>query len=182
MTKTLSAAVWTTEASWAPALKVVLGSLLIALCAQVVVPLYPVPVTGQTFAVLLVGAVLGSRLGALAALAYLVEGSLGLPVFAGAAWGPAHLFGPTGGYLAGFVLAAGLTGWLAERGWDRGVLSTVAMMTAGTAVLFLPGLLVLNFFVPSGTLLAVGLYPFLIGGAAKILLAAAVLPAAWKLL
>src|ERR687893_2110175 len=101
------------------AVLVVAFSAFVALMAQVAIPLWPVPLTLQTLAVLLTGAALGSRRGTLALLVYLAEGAVGLPVFAGGASGVAYMLGPTFGYLVGFVLAAGLVGWLAERGWDR---------------------------------------------------------------
>lgn len=163
-------------------LLVAAGSLLIALSAWVAVPLpfSPVPVTGQTFAVLLVGSALGARRGAAAALAYLAEGCSGLPVFAGGAAGPHVLVGPTGGYLAGFVLGAFLCGALAERGWDRRVLTTVFSMILGNIAILIPGLLWLARFVGPESTLAMGLFPFLPGDVVKIALAAALLPLAWK--
>jgi len=163
-------------------LLVAAGSVLIALSAYVAVPLpfSPVPVTGQTFAVLLVGSALGARRGAAAALAYLAEGCAGLPVFAGGAAGAHVLVGPTGGYLLGFVPGAFLCGALAERGWDRSVLGTVASMALGNVAILAPGLLWLARFVGSERVLALGLDPFLPGDVVKIALAAALLPLAWK--
>src|ERR1043165_5764123 len=101
-------------------------SLLTALSAQIVIPIGPVPITGQTFAVLLAGALLGSRLGAMAMIAYLLEGASGLPFFAGGLGGVAHLMGQTGGYLIAFPAAAFITGAFAEQGWDRKDLTAVA--------------------------------------------------------
>src|SRR6185437_2179656 len=103
-------------------------SLLTALSAQIVIPIGPVPVTGQTFAVLLTGALLGSRMGAMAMIAYLVEGASGLPFFFGGGSGIAHLLGPTGGYLVAFPAAAFITGAFAEHGWDRKFFSAAAAM------------------------------------------------------
>jgi biotin transport system substrate-specific component len=163
-------------------LRALIGSLFIALCAQVTVPLpfTPVPITGQTLGVLLTGAALGSRLGALAVLAYLAEGFAGLPVFAaGGPPGVARLLAPSAGYLVGFLPAAYLVGWLAERGWDRKVWSTVLAMVLGNLVIYACGLLGLARFVPANGLLAAGLLPFLAGDAIKIALAAAALPGAW---
>ena len=121
------------------ALLVVGFSLLTALCARIVIPLpfTPVPITGQTFAVLLTGAALGARRGAAAIVLYVLEGLAGLPVFAGGASGLARLLGPTGGYLLGFIAAAYLTGTLAERGWDRTVRWAAAAMAAGNVVVYL---------------------------------------------
>lgn len=160
------------------------GSILLALSARVVIPLpfSPVPVTGQTFAVLLMGAVLGSRRGVLAVLAYLVQGVAGLPVFAGGLSGPAVVLGPTGGYLVGFVAAAALTGWLAEHGWDRRVATTVLAMLAGNLAIYAFGVPRLAAFVGWDAALAAGLVPFLVGDAFKIGLAAALLPQGWRLL
>jgi len=164
------------------------GSILIALCTQVAIG-YPVPVTGQTFAVLMAGMLLGSRRGALCVLAYLAEGAAGLPVFAHGKAGLVALFGPTGGYLIGFVAAAYVVGTLAERGWDRKAGTTILAMVLGNLVLYAGGLIWLTCLVhllgkslgDSGVL-AIGLYPFLAGDVLKILLAAALLPTGWKLI
>ena len=164
----------------------VLGaSLVIALSAQVAIqlPFSPVPITGQTMAVLLVGALLGSRRGALAVLAYIAQGLAGLPVFAGGAAGLARLFGPTGGYLVGFVAAAFLVGWLAERGWDRRFGTTLAAMTLGNLVIYGVGAVWLAVFVGGlSRAWSLGVLPFLPGDALKIVLAAVLLPGGWKLL
>ncbi len=160
------------------------GSLLIGLCAQVKVllPFSPVPITAQTFAVLMIGTLLGSWRGSLAVLAYIIEGVVGLPVFA-LGGGFTVLIGPTGGYLVGFVPAAYITGLLAQKGWDRRIGTTILAMVLGNIVIYAFGLLWLcclmgiNRAVP-----AVGLYPFVVGDLLKIALAAAVLPSGWKLL
>ena len=160
------------------------GSLLIALCARITVmlPFSPVPVTAQTFAVLVIGALLGAKRGGLAALAYIIEGALGLPVFA-LGGGFAVLLGPTGGYLIGFIPAAYVTGFLAQKGWDRRIGTTVLAMIFGNIVIYTFGLLWLfRLMGISKTVPAMGLYPFIVGDLAKIVLAAAVLPAGWKLL
>ncbi len=172
---------------------VVLGfSAFVALSAQVslALPFTPVPVTGQTLAVLLAAAALGSRLGMLTMLAYVSEGLAGLPVFAGGAnaWAPSRLpgvpyiLGPTLGYLAGFVAAAAVVGWLAERGWDRTPLRAAGAMLAGQAAIYLLGLAWLARFVPLEAVAAAGLLPFLPGDALKLALASAALPGAWALL
>ncbi len=168
---------------WRDGVLVVAGSVLIALAARVALPLpfTPVPVTGQTFAVLLVGALLGSRRGALSVGLYLAEGALGLPVFAGGASGTARLLGPTGGYLLGFVLAAGLVGHLCERGWDRRVSTTALAMLVGNVAIYLLGLPWLACFVGPEKALPLGLWPFIPGDLMKIALAAGLLPAGWRL-
>ena len=163
---------------------VLAGSILIALSAQVAIPLpfSPVPLTGQTFGVLLVGALLGSRRGLLSVLVYLVEGAAGLPVFAGGLGGFPVLLGPTGGYLLGFAAAAALTGWLAERGWDRRILTTLVAMIAGNLLIYAFGLTRLAAFAGWEAALAAGLLPFLVGDAIKVGLAALLLPQGWRFL
>jgi biotin transport system substrate-specific component len=158
------------------------ASLLTALSAQIAIPVpwSPVPLTGQTFAVLLTGAVLGARRAFLAQALYLVEGASGLPVFAGGASGIVRLIGPTGGYLVAFPFAAALVGALAERGWDRRFLSMAAAMLLSSAIIFASGLAWLSRFVPGETLLAQGLIPFVPGDLIKSALAALVFPWAWR--
>ncbi len=158
-------------------------SLLTAAAAQVVIPIGPIPITGQTFAVLLTGALLGSRLGALAIIAYLIEGASGLPFFVGGHFGFAHLIGPTGGYLISFPAAAYITGAFAEHGWDRRFLSAAAAMAIGSAVILFCGWAWFSFAWHTPPMLALTqtvthLVP---GDIIKILLAAAVLPSGWKL-
>ncbi len=162
---------------------VLAGSILIALSAKIAFPLpfSPVPVTGQTFAVLLTGALLGSKRGVLAVLAYIAEGISGMPVFTGAGAGFAYLLGPTGGYIAGFAAAAGITGLLAEKGWDRNIFTTAMAMAAGSAAIYLFGVMWLSLFV-GGRALNMGLIPFISGDIVKVALAAALLPAGWKLI
>ena len=165
------------------AIVVICGSLILCLSAQVkmYLPISPVPITGQTFAVLMLAALLGSRRGVLAIIAYLIEGASGLPVFAGGI-GPAVLIGPTGGYLVGFVAAAYVVGRLAEMGWDRRVITTIVAMLAGEIALYTFGVCWLAIMTNIRTALVIGLYPFIVGDILKIALAAAVLPAGWKLL
>ena len=158
------------------------GSVVIALCAQIVIPLPIIPITGQTFAVLMAGALLGSRRGSLCILAYLTEGLVGLPVFAMGKFGPAALLSPTGGYLVGFLAAAWVTGFLSERGWDRRVWTTALAMLMGTVCIYAFGLVWLGCLTGSANVLACGLYPFVIGDLLKIILAAFLLPTGWKLI
>jgi biotin transporter BioY len=165
-------------------LLVTTASLLTGLCAQAEIrlPFTPVPVTLQPFAVFLCGAALGSRRGALAMLLYLMEGMAGLPFFAGGAAGAAHLAGPTGGYLLGFVPAAFVIGALAERGWDRSPWPTFLAMGLGSLVLFACGLAQLAQFVGWERLLSVGFFPFVAGDLVKMAAAAGLLPGVWGLL
>ena len=163
----------------------VLGTVALWISARIQVPFYPVPMTMQTFVVLTIGAAFGWRLGGATLLLYLAEGAVGLPVFANTperGIGLAYMVGPTGGYLIGFFLGAVAVGWLAERGWDRRVLTTFAAMTIGTAIIFVPGVLWLGAVVGwDKPVLALGLTPFLPGALFKIALAAAILPLAWRL-
>ena len=164
------------------ALLIVGASLFTALAARIELPVpwSPVPITGQTFAVLLSGAVLGSRRAFLAQALYLIEGAAGLPVFSGGGAGAAFLVGPTGGYLAAFPFAAFLTGALAERGWDRRFLSMLAAMLLGSVVIFALGLAGLSRFLSGERLLSAGLWPFVPGDLIKSTLAALAFPAAWR--
>jgi len=159
-------------------------SLLTALAAQIVIPIGPVPITAQTFAVLLTGALLGSRLGAMAMIAYLIEGATGLPFFAGGTGGLPHLLGPTGGYLIAFPAAAFITGAFAEHGWDRRFFTAAAAMLIGSIVIIVCGCAWFAFLTHTGVAAALRLtvVPFIPGDIIKILLAAAVLPSGWKLL
>lgn len=153
---------------------IVLANVCLVLSAQTAIrlPFTPVPITAQTLAVLMAGALLGRRRGTLAVLAYLAEGAAGLPVFAGGAAGLPHMLGPTGGYLAGFVLAAFLTAWLKERGWGRRLMPALAMLALGNLAIYLPGLLWLTRFVGPEKALALGFFPFLLGDALKLMLGA----------
>jgi biotin transport system substrate-specific component len=167
-------------------------AVLTAAAAQVSVPLpfTPVPLTLQPMVVLLGGAALGSRLGMASQVLYLLAGIAGLPVFAASATlpqGALRLLGPTGGYLMSYPFAAFLTGWLAERGFDRRYLTSVAAMAAGLAVIFTFGVSWLAWFAQPAPLglpkaLATGLYPFIPVDLIKICIAAAIMPAVWKLL
>jgi biotin transport system substrate-specific component len=161
------------------------GSLLIGLSAQIAVklPFSPVPITCQTLAVLMAGALLGRVHGSLCVLAYITEGAAGLPVFALGRSGLAVLAGPSGGYLIGFAVAAYITGFLAEKGWDRRFSTTILAMLLGNATIYTVGLLWLVILTGmSRAVLMAGLYPFVVGDILKTMVAAAVLPGGWKLL
>ncbi len=144
-------------------------SLVVAIGAQVAIPLpfTPVPVTLQTLAVLLAGCLLGSLRGAGAVLLYCIEGLAGLPVFAGGTSGLSHLLGPTGGYLIGFVGAAYVAGFLAERGLVRHWLGALLCLVAGNLILYVPGVLWLGVFAGMGKAVALGFLPFVVGDALK---------------
>ncbi|MGZ8844535.1 MAG: biotin transporter BioY [Pyrinomonadaceae bacterium] len=159
-------------------------SLLTALSAQIVIPVAPVPITAQTFAVLLTGALLGSRLGAITMIVYLIEGASGLPFFKGGFGGVAHLMGPTGGYLIAFPAAAFITGAFAEHGWDRKFLTAAAAMAIGSLVIMLSGWVWFSILMRTSPAITVfdTVLKFIPGDIIKIGLAAAVLPSGWKLL
>jgi biotin transport system substrate-specific component len=177
---------WLAPVDWVKSVGLVVAfSLFIALSAQVSVPLpfTPVPLTMQTFAVLLTGALLGSRLGALALVAYLVEGAAGLPFFRGGGGGWLYLaLSPTAGYLLAYPLAAFLTGWLAERGWDKKFLTAAAAIGLGSILILFGGWLGLLRYYSAEQAFALGVVPFIIGDILKIALAAAALPSGWALL
>jgi biotin transporter BioY len=163
---------------------VVAFSLLTALAAQIVIPVGPVPITAQTFAVLLTGALLGSRLGAMAMIVYLVEGGVGLPFFYGGHGGLGHILGPTGGYLVAFPAAAFITGAFAENGWDKRFVTAIAAMAVGSIVILLAGWVWFSLLMhtPLPAAFQVSVAPHIAGDAVKILLAAAVLPTGWAIL
>jgi len=165
---------------------IIAGSLLLTLSAKIKVPFYPVPMTMQTLAVMLIGFTFGWRMAGATVLFYLAQGAFGLPVFAGTpekGIGLAYMMGPTGGYLLGFVLAAVLCGWLAERGWDRSPLRLVVAMILANGVIYLLGVAWLGSVVGwDKPVLAWGMIPFLYGDLLKIVLGAGLLTAGWKLL
>jgi biotin transport system substrate-specific component len=159
----------------------VLGSLFIAASAQIAVPMWPVPATMQTLAVLLVGATLGARLGFAAVALYLLEGAMGMPVFAHMTGGAAKFVGPTAGYLFAFPIAAALVGYLAELGLTRTFARAALSMGVGTLVILSIGAIWLSVFFPAEDAFVSGFAMFLPGGALKTLVAASMLPVAWKL-
>jgi biotin transport system substrate-specific component len=157
------------------------ASLLIAIAARIQVPMWPVPMTLQSMAVLALGLGLGARLATTAVSLYLLQGAMGLPVFAGGG-GIGHFFGPTGGFLAGFLAMAWIAGSMADRGWSRSVPSALAAALAGTAALYVFGLTWLAGLVGLQAAIASGMVPFLLGDVIKVALVALALPAAWRLL
>lgn len=163
---------------------IVAGAGVIAACAQVSIPLgfTPVPLTGQTFAVLLVGASLGSLAGTASTLLYVAAGALGAPIYADHAHGWHAVSSASGGYLLGFIAAAALTGALAERHWDRRFSSSLGALLSGNLVIYAFGVgwLAYDLNVSIAKALELGLYPFVPGDLIKLYLAAAVLPSAWR--
>ncbi|WP_448388662.1 biotin transporter BioY [Microbacterium aurum] len=166
---------------------VVAGAAVVALLAQVEVPLWPVPITGQTLAVVVVGAALGARRGAAALVTYLLAGLAGLPVFAGFTGTVAALAKPSFGFVIGFVFAAFVAGWFAERAWDRRPLLAFVGFVAASAIPFVFGIPYMAFILNVvgggafgvGEILQFGLWPFILGGLVKAALAALLIPAAW---
>lgn len=166
---------------------VIIGALIVGILAQVNVPLYPVPITGQTLGVMLVGAVLGARRGGASLLTYMVLGVLGVPWFAGFAGGFHMLYSPTFGYIIGFVFTAYVIGWLSERQWDRHPLWSLFAFAIASIIPYIFGIPymweilhlaghTLNFVQTMNA----GFTPFIIGGIIKWLIGAAILPLAWK--
>ena len=163
---------------------VVAGVLALWAAAKIAVPMWPVPITMTTFAVLTIGAAYGPGLGLATVLAYLAVGAAGVPLFAGDTAGLAYVLGGTGGYLVGYALAAGVLGIAARRGLDRTVGGTVLALLAGTVAIYIPGLLWLGqmpYAEGVAWTIEKGALPFLIGDALKVALAALVLPTAWRL-
>jgi biotin transport system substrate-specific component len=164
---------------------VVLGIVVLAAAAKIKLPMWPVPMTMGTFAVLSIGAAYGPRLGLTTILGYMFVGALGFDVFAGTSaetYGLSYMIGGTGGYLVGYVMAALALGVLARAGWDRSVGKMAAAMAIGNALIYVPGLIWLGMLYGwDKPILEWGLTPFLVGDAIKLALAAVLLPAAWKL-
>ncbi|MDP2118539.1 MAG: biotin transporter BioY [Hoeflea sp.] len=156
------------------------GSLLIALAGKITVPFWPVPATLQTLAIFIIAAAFGRKLALATLAAYMVEGAMGFPVFTGGG-GLAYFAGPTGGYLAGFVIAAGLTGWAADRGLDRNAFKLFAVNLAGTAIILALGAAWIALAFGPEKALAWGVGPFIATDVIKAALAAAVVPAGWQI-
>lgn len=186
---TLSHTLWPTDTRNSTIIRNVLlavfGVAILTLSAKIKVPMYPVPVTLQPMVVLGIGAAFGFRLGVATLLLYVAEGALGIPVFAGTpekGVGIAYLMGPTGGYIFGFVLAAGAVGWLAERGWDRNILKMMIACLIGLALMYIPGLLQLGAIVGfDKPVLEWGFYPFILADLVKLAIVAIGFPAVWSL-
>ncbi|MCH2093802.1 MAG: biotin transporter BioY [Rhodobacteraceae bacterium] len=162
---------------------VALGIAALAVAAKIKIPMWPVPVTMGTFAVLTIGAAYGARLGLVTILGYMIIGALGFDVFAGSSaekFGLEYMMGGTGGYLVGYVLATVALGMLARAGWDRSFVKMAGAMALGNALIYVPGLIWLGMLYGwDKPILQWGLTPFLVGDALKLLLAAVLLPAVW---
>ena len=161
-----------------------LSSLLVTISAKIKIPFYPVPMTMQTFVVILVGITFGWKIGVATISLYLFEGIIGFPVFAGTpekGIGIAYMVGPTGGYLFGFAISAGFLGWLSSKGWDRNVFLTLAAMILGTTIIFTFGIIWLGAVIGwEKPILEIGIFPFIPAEVFKIALATAILPLIWK--
>lgn len=168
------------------AMLVLVGIVALAVSAKIAIPMWPVPITMGTFAVLTLGAAYGPRLGLVTILGYMLVGVAGFDVFAGSSsekFGLAYMMGGTGGYLVGYVLATLALGFAARAGWDRSFGKMALAMLAGNALIYIPGLAWLAVMFPAEstlTILAWGITPFLIGDALKLALAALMVPALWK--
>lgn len=188
--ETLSERLWRTETAAMTALKWIVlafaGAMLLTIAAKIKVPFWPVQMSMQTAAVFLIGAAYGWRLGTLTVLLYLAQGAMGLPVFQGTpekGIGIPYMLGPTGGYLVGYVMAVGIVGWFAEKGFDRSFVKIGAVMLLAGTVLYIPGLLWLAYlFGTDKPILAWGLYPFILGDLTKVAFAAAVTALSWRAL
>ena len=184
---TLAGALWPEQAATGQRLAratllALIGTAVMTLSARLSVPFWPVPMTMESLAVLVIGAAFGLRLGAATLALYLVEGGLGLPVFAGTPMqgiGLAYMMGPTGGYLLGFVAAAAIVGFFAERGADRSTPQLLGAMALGHLVLFAFGFGWLAHLMGAKIAWVAGVQPFILGTLVKTLLAALVVPAAW---
>ena len=184
---TLSTAVWGSNSALRHGVLFVAGIAILAVSAKIAVPMWPVPITMGTFAVLALGAAYGPRLGLATVLGYMLVGALGFDVFAGTGGevnGIAYMMGGTGGYLLGFVLATVLLGYGATRGWDRSVLKMVGLLLAANVLIYIPGLAWLTVLYDMSAVAAIkaGMVPYLIGDVAKLALVALLLPTAWKFL
>jgi biotin transport system substrate-specific component len=179
---TLASRFWPETSSLASkVLLAVVGSMIVAVAAHISVPMLPVPMTLQTMAVLAIGATFGARLGAATLALYVLEGAAGMPVFSPLADGYPGLAGPTGGYIIGFVFAAGLVGYLVENGWGRNVGKLFLACIAGAVVLYVPGLLWLGSYVGAEKVFEYGFNPFAIGDVVKAAVVALGVPAVWSL-
>jgi len=162
---------------------VTLGVLLLVLSGRIVIPIpfTPVPVTGQTLAIFLIASSMGRIRGILSVLFYVMAGIAGLPVFAGGTLGIARIFGPTGGYIIGFLLGVYVIGYLSEKGWDRQFLKALLTFLIGNILIYIPGIIQLSIFTGWNRAFLMGVYPFIPGDIVKIMIAGTSLPLLWRL-
>ena len=180
----LAQALWPSDRALRHAVLIVIGSVALTLSAKLQIAFWPVPMTMQTYVVLVLGMAYGTRLGVATVLFYLAQGALGLPVLAGTperGIGLAYMVGPTGGFLVGFVAAAALAGELAARGWDRSALRTLLAMALAHLVIFIPGVAWLAASIGWERAFAVGVVPFVGATVVKTLLGVVTLPLAWRI-
>ncbi len=178
----LSELLWRSRGIGGSVVLVAAGSVALAISAKIQVPFWPIPMTMQSLVVLMIGIAYGGKLAAATVLAYLAEGLAGLPVFAGAAAGPAYLIGPSAGYLVGFLIAASGIGWLAQRGWDRSIARISVAMALGHVLLFVPGVVWLAILFGWPQAVAVGVTPFIAATIVKTGLGVALVAAFWSYL
>lgn len=188
MPTTIASALWPSRGDAAGVIRMIVlavaGTLLLTLSAKIKVPFYPVPMTMQTLVVLALGAAYGARLGAATVVLYLVEGALGLPVFADTperGIGLAYMMGPTGGFLLGFVAGAWIAGVIAESGFGRSIVGMFAAMTIGHVAIFVCGFAWLSTLIGTGPAWAGGVAPFFAATLLKTALGTALVPAVWNL-
>lgn len=184
MQPTLATVLWPSDRALRHAALIAIGTILLTLSAKVQIPFWPIPMTMQTYVVVVLGMAYGTRLGVATVVSYLVLGAMGLPVLAGTperGIGLAYIVGPTGGYLLGFVVAAALAGELAARGWDRSFAWTLLGMALAHLLIFVPGVAWLAVSVGWERAFAVGFVPFIGATVAKTLLGVATMPLAWRL-
>jgi biotin transport system substrate-specific component len=163
---------------------VISGSILIALLSQlsVILPFSPVPLTGQTFGVFLIAVLFGAKRSAATMMTYLTEGLCGLPVFSKAGFGVAHLIGPSGGYLIGFLLAVYFIGYLSDRGYSKNFYKMSLMLIAGNLLIYICGCAWLSVFLGIKKAIICGAVPFIAGDLIKIMLISGFIPASWKVI
>lgn len=159
---------------------IIAGVFLLAFASQLSIPLEPVPLTFQSATVILIGMAYGARNGAYVVAAYLITGACGIPVFANYSFGIAPFFGPTGGYLIGFLPAAFLSGYLAEKGWARSMISSFAAACLGVSVIFLFGVTLLSLFVGFPQAITLGVMPFIVSEPVKLIAVSVLIPRLWK--
>ena len=177
----IAARLFPRETAWRNIAFVILAAALTAVCAQASIPVYPVPITLQTMAVTLAGLTLGWRLAMWSQVTYIAAGCANMPVFANGEFGIAKLIGPTGGYLVAFIFAAGFLGYVSERRFIRNALDLTSALIAANFIILAFGTAWLAWYVPQGTAMNLGFYPFLIGALVKSLVVVAMLPAAKRL-